>query len=385
MNTRPIPEAPRASAGLLSLATGVPAHRASQRRMAGFMSNVLRARLPPDEAERYLPRLASVYENSGIATRYSAIADYVAAEPAEFSFFPPNWRLTPFPSTAERMKLYEATSVRLAERVGREAIERAELSPEAITHLVFCTCTGFFAPGPDVELLGLLGLRPSTQRTCVGFMGCHAGLNGLRTGEQIVLAEPGSVVLHICLELCSLHLQTETSTDAMLSNCLFGDGCSAVVYASPSTSSSPRITCVTSASYVAPGSAGQMSWRIGDAGFEMALAAEVPRTLRRHAREFVGGLLDRARLRFEDVEHWCVHPGGPRILEGIRDALALSRDDLTSAYETLRDYGNMSSPTIFFVLGRILERDPRPGPVVLLSFGPGLTVEGAVMMVNEPE
>ena len=278
------------------------------------------------------------------------------------------------------MGLFEKTSVDLAERVGRAALRQARLAPEDVTHIVFCTCTGFFAPGPDIELLGRLGLSPSTSRTCIGFMGCHAGINGLRTSGQIVGAEPGAVVLHICLELCSLHMQNEESMEAMLSNCLFADGCSAVVYGG--ASSAARVSCVTSASCIAPESSEQMSWRIGNFGFEMGLAAEVPRTLRTEARRFVGSLLDRARLRFEDVAHWCVHPGGPRILEGIRSALSLSREDLASAYGTLRDYGNMSSPTIFFVLERILESEPGPGPVVLLSFGPGLTMEGAVLMID---
>ncbi len=366
---------------LLGLATGVPAYSTDQKRMAEFMSNVLRANLSHEDAERSIARLASVYENSGIEKRYSVVADYTA-EPEDFSFFPPTWRLAPLPSTAERMRLYETSSVDLAERVGRAALERAGLGAGAVTHIVFCTCTGFFAPGPDIELLGRLGLSPSTRRTCIGFMGCHAGINGLRTGEQIVGAEPGAVVLHICLELCSLHLQTETSTNAMLSGCLFGDGCSAVVYGHASKRQTRRVSCLTSASFITPDTSEQMAWRIGDFGFEMRLTVQVPRTLKTGAREFIGNLLDRAGLRFEDVAHWCVHPGGPRILEGVGSALSLSREDLAPAYETLRDYGNMSSPTIFFVLERILQGEPEPGPVVLLSFGPGLTMEGAVLMIH---
>ena len=376
---------PRDPPAILAVATGVPPHCTTQKRMAHFMSKVLEATLPPDRAERWLPRLRAIYENSGIRMRYSVVADYLATRPEDFSFFPPNWNLSPFPSTADRMKLFEAASVELAERIGREAIEKAGLHPGDITHLVFCTCTGFFAPGPDIALIERLGLRPSTQRTLIGFMGCHAGINGLRTGEQIVLAYPESRVLHICLELCSLHLQKDLSKNALLSNCLFGDGCSAVVYGHSPAGRTPVARFLASASSVAPGTADQMSWRIGDAGFEMGLAAEVPETLRTRAKEFVGGLIDLARLRFEDVTHWAVHPGGPRILEGIRSALGLSEDDLASAYGTLRDYGNMSSPTIFFVLERILARRPCRGPVVLLSFGPGLTMESAVLMVEPPD
>ena len=368
---------------VLSIATGVPEHCAAQADTARFVTQMLRANLPPKEGERWSARVRTLCANSQIERRYSVLPDFCAGDPRDFVFFPPNWALEPFPTTAERMEVYQSASVKLAERISAAALANAQLDPTDITHLIVCTCTGFFAPGPDIELIHRLGLAPSTPRTLIGFMGCHSGFNGLRTAHDIVVANPQARVLQVCVELCTLHVQKEPLRQATLSNCLFGDGCSAVVYGQPRADERVLARLQSSASLIAPDSKDQMAWRIRDTGFEMLLASEVPATLQKEAPPFVNALLDRAGLAIDDVAAWAVHPGGPRILEVVGQALGLTDDELEASHSVLRDFGNMSSPTIFFVLERLLgdgSRNGDPcGPIALLGFGPGLTIEGAVV------
>jgi alpha-pyrone synthase len=294
--------------------------------------------------------------------------------------FPPNWQLEPFPSTARRMEIYEKASVDLAEQAARGALAEAGIDPSEVTHLVICTCTGFFAPGPDILLARRLGLRPTVARSILGFMGCYAGFNGMRSADQIVRSQPRAVVLHVCVELCTLHFQKKASPDLLIANCLFSDGCAAAVYAAPGRGGKPLALVAGNHSHVEGDSLDQMTWHIGDTGFEMRLSVQVPRTLGRQAAPFVEALLDRASLARKDVASWAVHPGGRKIVEALAAPLDLGEEDLAPSYGVLNDYGNMSSATIYFVLDRRLRDGGPAGPVVALGFGPGLTMEGAVLV-----
>ena len=373
-----------AEPAILSLATGVPRYGASQEEMLRFFTRAGASSLPADKRARWGARLRHLYASSRISRRYSVLPDYLADDPQNFEFFPRNWRLDPFPSTAERMRVFKTASVDLAERVSRQALDEAGVSTKDVTHIVICTCTGFFAPGPDVELIDRLGLPSSTQRTIIGFMGCHAGFNGLRVSQQISQADPDARVLQVCVELCSLHMQRGTREAAALANCLFADGCAALIVGRGSEPSHVLGRLSSFASLVETSGADQMAWDIGDTGFEMRLASQVPDTLRRQIAPFVDSLLYRAGMTIEDVAHWGIHPGGPRILTAVAEALGLSTDAVDPSSSVLRDYGNMSSPTIFFILQRVFER-AHPGPVVLLGFGPGLTVEGTVLHAVRPQ
>lgn len=368
---------------ILAIATGVPEHSAAQEDITHFVTNMLEASLPPAKSARWTARVRALCANSRIKNRYSVIADYRAHDPRDFEFFPRNWQLEPFPTTAQRMELYESASVELARQVAEAALIKAKLDPTDITHLIVCTCTGFFAPGPDVALVQKLGLLPSTPRTLIGFMGCHSGFNGLRTARDIVVANPKARVLQICVELCSIHLQKESRQHATIANCLFGDGCSATIYGQPRISDDRLVRIESASSLVAPHSTQQMAWRIRDTGFEMHLSSSVPDTIGQETHPFVNSLLDRAGRRLEEVAAWAIHPGGPRILDVVAESLGLEPDSLDASHSVLRDFGNMSSPTIFFVLDRLLGEDyPEDcpsGPITLLGFGPGLTIEGAVL------
>lgn len=382
---------------LFGLGTAVPPHSAAQADVGAFMARVVEAAGadgdggPPRRA-RLIRRL---YAESGVARRHSVLADYTRTDPATFDFFPPNWALEPFPTTAARMAVYRDASVDLAAAAAGDALAEAGVAPGEVSHLVVSTCTGFFAPGPDIALLRRLGLAPTVARTVIGFMGCNAGFNGLRAADDIVRARPEAVVLQVCVELCSLHFQRDAAAETLIANCLFADGASAAVWAAEAGRPGGLASVVGTRSAVHHDSADQMGWRIGDHGFVMTLSDRVPETLATAIGPFVDALRDDGGTPDGGVAGWAIHPGGRRIVERLGRALALGDAELASAYGVLRDHGNMSSATLLFVLRRELDRlwaasrpgdaatGPAPaGDVVALGFGPGLSLEGAVLRLE---
>lgn len=363
---------------LYGLGTALPATEAAQSTVMRFMTAVARE-ASGGEGERAVPLIERLYSSSGIKRRHSVLADFAKEDPADFEFFPKNRALEPFPGTARRMQVYERESAPLAEAAARAALARAGFEPGAVTHLVLTTCTGFFAPGPELMLIARLGLDARVRRTVVGFMGCYAGFNAVKLAADSLAAEPGAVVLVVAVELCSLHFQKRLNPDFLVANSLFSDGAGAAVFAAPGAQGGGIADLAAVHGSVAADSLDQMSWRIGDTGFEMRLDRRVPQTIRAHAPGFVDELLARAGLGRSDVARWAPHPGGRGIVEALAGALELDDDATRSARGVLADCGNMSSATIFFVLEREFARRGS-GPLAALGFGPGLTMEGAVFL-----
>jgi predicted naringenin-chalcone synthase len=273
------------------------------------------------------------------------------------------YRRGAFPTTAARMALYETHALELA-----LAAEHAlGADPAGITHLIVASCTGFSAPGLDFQIMRAAGLRDSTQRTIVGFMGCFAAVNALKLADQIVRADTDSRVLVINLELSSLHLQEDfQDVPKMLSFLLFGDGASAAL-----VSAEPHgIALGAFRATVIPRSHDLITWHIRDSGFEMHLSGQVPGRLRRWLPEH-----GPAMLPDEPPVLWAVHAGGRTILDAVQQGLNLPPDALRFSRETLRNHGNMSSATLMFVLESILRDPDATGPGMGMAFGPGLTVE----------
>lgn len=254
------------------------------------------------------------------------------------------------------------------------------LSPDAVTHLVTVSCTGFSAPGVDFQIQQTLGLSPTVQRVQVGFMGCHGAINALRVARGLAAADPDAVILVVAVELCSLHYRMTWEDDAMVGNALFSDGAAAALIVgrnrTETFAEAPEL--VDTASIRIPDSTDQMSWRIGDHGFDMTLTGRVPTSIAENLLEFVSGWLKQHGIGLSDVTDWIVHPGGPRILDATEQALGLGEDCLKGSRAVLQDLGNMSSPTVLFVLGRSLASGVR-GPRVVLAFGPGLVAEVALL------
>lgn len=326
--------------------------------------------------------LDQVFDHSGIANRHvcwgvPAVRDVLGGTNHSQSVcLPKNIADDPGPTTRERMKEYEKHAPALACQAARKALERSGLAPRDITHLVTVTCTGFYAPGLDYALINGLGLGQGTERIQVGFMGCHGALNGFRTARALTRSDREARVLMCAVELCSLHYYYRWNAQKMIANALFADGAAAVVGAAEGPDNAWRV--VASGSWLFPNSADAMTWTVGDHGFEMTLSRHVPNLIHAHLRPWLEDWLARHNLTLQQVGSWAVHPGGPKILTAVEEALDLSPGDLAPSRQILNDLGNMSSTTLLFLLERMRANLARR-PCVAIGFGPGLTAEVALL------
>jgi predicted naringenin-chalcone synthase len=289
------------------------------------------------------------------------------------------------------MRRYQPAALDLAHRASRLALEDAGIEASAVTHLITVSCTGFGAPGFDLALIASLPLSMDVARTHVGFMGCHGAFNGLRVARAFVEADPTACVLLCAVELCSLHLQEGWNPDHIVANALFADGAGAVVAVGSelgsavgclSSSKTGGLQLVASSSTVLAGTEDLMGWTIEDHGFSMVLSSQVPRRIAAHLRPWLDHWLAGQGLVLPEVETWAVHPGGPRILRAVLESAGLQPTQIDLSTEVLSQFGNMSSATILFILERLRTR-AGSGPCLALGFGPGLTVEAALLMRQE--
>ncbi len=314
-------------------------------------------------------KLDFLYRKSGIDFRHSVLDDFQKEEVAEFTFFPKNKELSPFPSTSARMNVFEAEAAGLAEQAVRNALQQADIEPSSLTHLVLVSCTGMVAPGVELELMRRLGIPSSVQRYCIHFMGCYAAFTGLRLADQLVKANPESRVMVVSVELCTLHFQKEYNEDNLLANSLFGDGAAAALV----MQSEKGLQIKNYFSEVLWEGEKDMAWKIGDFGFEMRLSQYIPSLLNQGIRRLRD--LFEAKFNFSKVKHVAIHPGGKQILIQVQEAFGLSPEVNQHALEVLRTCGNMSSASILFVLERMLQDSSIQGDILALGFGPGLTLE----------
>lgn len=340
--------------------------------------NRIATAVPPNDVHRAFvtfgetlfsdPRLAKLFrrmcDRGQIDHRWSCLT--AAADPSGPSVDAEGFYLRgQFPSTAARMRRYQAEALPLA----RKAV--AGLGDiRGVTHLIVTSCTGFSAPGLDLEIVRTLGLGGHVERTLVGFMGCYAAVSALKLARHIVRSEPGARVLIVSLELCTLHLQESENLEQVLTFLVFGDGCAAaLVTADPTGFHLDRFLTV-----VAPQTAEHITWNIGDGGFDMFLSGQVPGA--------IGAALTAERTAILEgvdpaaIDLWAVHPGGRSVLDAVEQALELDPQAMSASRAVLRRYGNMSSPTILFVLDELMRRDPLEGARgCAMAFGPGLTAE----------
>lgn len=327
--------------------------------------------------------LGPVYANSGNTRRYQVIGGAVVRDVLDgtrhtgSSFLPTRENDGVGPTTAERTRVYAAEAGPLAVRSAERAMAEAGFAAAEVTHLVTVSCTGFAAPGVDFALIDGLGLKPTVQRTHVGFMGCHGALNGLRVANAFATADPAATVLLCAVELCSLHYYYGSAADKLVANAIFADGAAAVAGRCEAATVGRPLTLIASGACLIPDSAADMAWAVGDHGFEMTLSRRVPGLIARHLRPWLDAWLGDNGLSLADVGSWAVHPGGPKILSAVEESLGLPPAALAASRQVLADYGNMSSPTVLFVLDRLRQANA-PRPCVALGFGPGLVAEGAI-------
>lgn len=280
-------------------------------------------------------------------------------------------------STAERMVLFARHAPALAAEAARHAMERAGVAPDEITDLVIVTCTGFASPGVDVALIDELGLGRHVHRCQVGFMGCFGAITGLRAAMGAAALNPGAVVLLVCVELCSLHLRNDRHPQNLVASALFGDGAAAAVVTGREVADEGRPSMGygelgVGRSLLMPEGRGDMTWTITDEGFAMTLSRTVPASVQAALK----------RMASEHITSAAIHPGGPNIIDAVEQALELPRSSGDASRAVLRRHGNMSSPSVLFVVQELRERGEQPQ--LLTAFGPGLTVETLDLAPGEP-
>ncbi|GAB3512640.1 type III polyketide synthase [Emticicia fontis] len=350
---------------IVSIGTAVPRYAHKQEDIMRFMLDATN----PDEKNRKL--LPVLYKRSGIDTRYSVFDDFSLSR-GNWHFFGNNCTA---PSLEQRMKLFNEEVVALSEKSIRDCIQDTNI--QEITHLITVTCTGLSAPGLDILLAEKLNLPPHIIRTSVNFMGCYAALHALKIANAFCKAEESAKVLIVCTELCTLHFQKSGDTDSILSSTLFADGSAACLVVGDEKAKGLGIQQFFSK--IALAGQPDMAWKLSSNGFLMTLTNHVPKLI----KEEIGGLLQAAltqlNLSIQDINNWAIHPGGKNILEAVENSLSLSSADLATSYEILRNYGNMSSATILFVLKQMMQNPDTKGNIFTVAFGPGLTIETAML------
>jgi len=338
------------------------------------------------------------FNGSGIETRHTVLDELsLDAETSNPQFYDRTSGELLAPGTKARNEIYIREADRLFIEVARRALDAdPDLTAAEVTHVITVSCTGFHAPGPDFEIVRALGMSDAVERYHLGFMGCYAAMPALRAARQFCLADPDAVVLVVSVELCTLHLRSAEDPDMIIASSLFSDGAAAgLVTARSLDSATPAFSLDRFRTAIAPQGEKDMAWTIGDSGFEMVLSTAVPQIIGESIRTALRPLWiddDELAAAFEDdrigdpVAHWAIHPGGRSILDRVQERLHLSDEQLHPAREILREYGNMSSATVLFVLRHILEgAQARAGDrVAAMAFGPGLTAESAMLTVLTP-
>lgn len=324
-----------------------------------------------------------IYTQSGIEKRHSVVQDFEPNKHGQLFF---NGQIKSEPGTAARNKVYEKESKKLFVDVARKLLaDNPHISSDEITHVITVSCTGFYAPGPDYEIVKALQLKPSTERFHVGFMGCYAAFPAMKMAKSFCTADPDAVVLLVSAELCTLHFQFKNDVDNLLSGSVFADGAGGMIISSkPPKKQAFEISKF--ASSLAPKGEKDMAWTIGDSGFDMVLSTYVPDIIQENLESVVQPLYEEYQLTKDDIDFWALHPGGRSILDKIESNFNLESHQTSASRETLAEYGNMSSATILFVLKKLLENDLQEGQRILpMAFGPGLTIESGLFSVYKPD
>lgn len=327
--------------------------------------------------------LKTIFKASGIEHRYSVLEDY--GRDNSFEFFSNTEDLEPFPSTRKRLNAFRENVVDLSSAaVNNMLLSVPSFDIRSVTHLIAVCCTGMYAPGLDIDLVKRFNLSPSVRRTAINFMGCYAAFNAIKVADAFCASEKNAKVLIVCAELCSLHFQKEPTDDNFLANALFADGAAAMLIESE-TIQKVKLTPECFHSIVTPESDEEMAWTIGDLGFEMRLSTYVPGIIKSGIGQLTDALLEKVSKRIDDIRYFAIHPGGKKILENIESALGIPKEKNRAAYCVLKNYGNMSSPTVLFVLKAIWDRlhdEDHEEHILSFAFGPGLTMESMVLKIQ---
>lgn len=361
---------------ITSIGTAVPKNRFHQTELSSFMTKAMQLNYENGR------KLSAIFRSSGITTRHSVLDDY--GRDKDFTFYPNTNDFEPFPSTEQRLNAYQTHALSLGIQAVHDCVSSLkDFDTNSITHLIVVSCTGMYAPGLDIDLVKHLKLRTDVQRVGINFMGCYAAINAIKTADAFCKAYDAHVLI-VCVELCSLHFQKHATEDNILANALFADGAAAVIMQS---NPAPGINLAPEAFHnaIAFSDDPQMAWRIGNVGFEMKLTSYVPEIIKSGIKKLTDEMLEKIKISFKDISHFAIHPGGKKILDVIEQELGISKENNENAYSVLNNYGNMSSPTVLFVLKQTLKNLTRANEhehILSFAFGPGLTLESILFKIQ---
>jgi predicted naringenin-chalcone synthase len=316
----------------------------------------------------------SVYQHSGIQTRFSVLPDF---KEGNGNFF----KQMPAPATSVRMQTYAKEANVLAFDLVKTIqlkLEANKSNIQEITHVAWVSCTGQLAPGMEVELVHQFKFSKNIQATAFNFLGCHGFFHALRYSKAIAGSDPKAKVLIVCLELCTLHFQPKWDIDHILANAIFGDGTAGVIVSSQKLEEKSIEISHQSQAYF-HFAADDMAWSLGETGFEMKLTQELPNSVETSIQHALDGLFRVSGLEIEKVKNWIIHPGGKRILDKVQEVLGLHHSETQYSRKALERVGNVSSASVLFALEQFLLCKPNPENQsgVLMGIGPGLTIESA--------
>lgn len=354
---------------ITSIATAVPQYGQNQMQIYEVVRSMHADTPEEDRVLRFM------YKSSGIEKRYAAVPDF-NIENGRREILSDSGNGFTTSGLEERLKIYDSVALKLSVEVIKKCLP-SNIMPADITHLITVSCTGMQAPGLDLAIVKELGFKASIYRTSVNFMGCYAAIHGLKHAHYIAAKEPDAKVLVVCVELCTLHFQKDKSIDNITSTVIFGDGAAAVLV-EHTDSLKKGWELQNFYSEINFEGIDDMAWKISTDGFLMTLTSKVPEILEKKCSSIMDNALQYYGIAAEAVDSWCVHPGGKKILEAIERGSSVTRTQLQESYAVLREYGNMSSPTVLFVLEKLLrkaEKDASVKNIVGMAFGPGLTLE----------
>lgn len=353
---------------LIDIATASPPYKVKQ----DYAASELKKRMGGTAAISRMIEMAA--NQSGIDHRFIVIKD--GETDSDEMFFTKGGNHFS-PDTKTRMNEYEKWSVELIKRAVEELAKKNKIDFRLIDRLITISCTGFFAPGLDYEIIKEFNISPAVKRTNIGFMGCAAALIGINSVWEAMSNNRNENILMVSVELCSLHLQTEPTRDNILANLIFADGAAAAYFSNKRNDETLKLEIQFAESFLFEDSAKFMGWKIGNNGFEMMLSSELPKIVLNSAAPKAVEILNKKGISVNEVKHWALHPGGRAILDSLQNGLHLSDDQLKPSRVVLNNYGNLSSVSILYVLKNILENQQlnKDDLCCAIAFGPGLTME----------
>lgn len=354
---------------ILNISTAVPKYKMEKEELVEYYLNAVITSTP----DRFKQKLSFLNRKTKIGTRYSCIPDFKGVK--HELFIDGNYN----PPVEKRMEIYRKKVIPLASEAINKLLTESEIQTKEITHLITVSCTGLFAPGLEFLIAEKYHIQ-NTEKTGINFLGCYAAIKAIKHAHYIAQTNPNACILIVCAELCSLHFFPSDLDEDIISNLLFADGAAAVLMCGDKSKLAEnkkilQIDQIGSA-FIA-NTADFMKWELSSSAFKMHLSADVVSAIKENIYTVITTFLGADQLQ---TDYWAVHPGGVKIVEAVQQSLNLTKENIADSLAVLNEYGNMSSPTILFILKNLFDKinsleEMKSKKIVACAFGPGLNVE----------